>query len=536
MDPQESLEEHLKRLRCHFTWNLDSKSASNSLSCDVNVLEDKILSEIQGNPPVVCQAYLILAFAHTVWDVHKKVDYNKAFEYIELSEECANNNAEKYLVIANKVWILKIKRDIGDKEGLLKTANELQQEFTDSDESDLCLAEAFALSRFPPDGYERALERYKKAVELNAENGEAFFGIGQMLGRLRRIDQGQLSKASEEELQAFKESMKLWPNNPLPFVFYALALSHGVARGSSDVEKTINEMDRYMEEAKAKAEAFSSGSAVVYKWCAKGYKRICLSRMPRHRYLIFVNKQKQCVDRAVELSPNDSSVLHEAGSFYMHVKIYLDVEKADAYLVKSVECSPFRKNFGADFDLVKLRKQHQKDYDVLAAYSALQTKYSGADQDHRYLSSLHDAIASEYEELRDYDRARKEYVKSLSYKPNWYHAPKTAKRLPQLTEQFVEQSTNRFNSGSISQSMLIENLHEAGRTYETFRPRKSREAKKLYELILRLDAKNNSARNSLCDILLEMKLYDQCIEEASKLDQDEMEEFVSRVSVLKGGQ
>ena len=73
--------------------------------------------------------------------------------------------------------------------------------------------------------------------------------------------------------------------------------------------------------------------------------------------------------------------------------------------------------------------------------------------------------------------------------------------------------------------MHIENLHEAGRTYETFRPRKSREAKKLYELILRLDAKNNSARNSLCDILLEMKLYDQCMEEASKLDQNEKEKY-----------
>ena len=362
----------------------------------------------------------------------KKLTITKHSSILSCLIEHAKNSVEKYLVIANKVWILKIKRDIGDKESLLKTANELQQEFTDSDESDLCVAEAFALSRFPPDGYERALERYKKAVELNSENGEAFFGIGQMLGRLRRIDRGQLSKASEEELQAFKESMKLWPDNPLPFVFYALALSHGVVRGSSDVEKTIDEMDRYMEEAKAKAEAFSSGSAVVYKWCAKGYKRICLSGMPPHRYLNFVNKQKQCVDRAVELSPNDSSVLHEAGSFYMHVKIYLDVEKADAYLVKSVECSPFRKNFGADFDLVKLRKQRQKDYDVLAAYSALQTKYSGADQDHRYLSSLHEAIASEYEELRDYDRARKEYVKSLSYKPNWYRAPENCRKAPSI--------------------------------------------------------------------------------------------------------
>ena len=167
MSRQKELEDYSKSLNCHFNWDLDETSTDVNINCNIEQLEHKLLTDVKGNPPVAFKVYLLLAFAHTVGDLTRNVDYSKALGYIESAESIAKTISEKYLVNANKLWILKKKRDTRLAQALVRTVKEFEGKLSSEDKSDLCLTEAFSLSRFTVSGYERALAKYKEAISLN---------------------------------------------------------------------------------------------------------------------------------------------------------------------------------------------------------------------------------------------------------------------------------------------------------------------------------------------------------------------------------
>ena len=111
MEINQSSKLYLKIISCHYTWNLVSAITSSESCFYINNLEPDILRDVERNVVNACHGYLTLAFAYTVGDGKQIIDNEKAFGYIERAQNQSTTNAEKYVGLANTLWILSKKQD-----------------------------------------------------------------------------------------------------------------------------------------------------------------------------------------------------------------------------------------------------------------------------------------------------------------------------------------------------------------------------------------------------------------------------------------
>lgn len=368
-------EEVLSKLECHFKWKPERDTAWS----DIILQEKKILANIEENPVIEVQGWSLLGYMFTVGEENgTNIDYNKADEYFNKALDRVSCNGDKFVVMADKLHLLHRKNQLEDFKTLLAKVETLQKKLNDS--SDMCiikLIEAYSWSRFGIMGQEKALTAYKEAMVSDITSPDAHFGVGLILGRMRRDHDGNSSVPQQEEIDALKEAVVLWEyENAFSIAWYAYALASTITGYHIDMEVII-EVEELLEKALS---VNYNNSAIVYKWCAKGYKQLCMKKsLPRNYYHKYIDRQKFCVDSACDANPCDSGSLHAAGLFYWRVK--KDLTRAEELLQQASESCPLG-NFKADFDLVKLRAvRHKGKYSARDGYLELLEKYENRDED-----------------------------------------------------------------------------------------------------------------------------------------------------------
>ena len=494
---------------CHFKWKPEQHDG---MTDDIRIFEQKLLRNMKENPRIKIFSLTLLSYIFTIGDSRgKDIDFTKARKYADTARDKCECKGEEFIAIANKMHIYEQTKKTKELERLFPEMKTCEEGLISSDYCRIKCIHAFALTRFGMKGYHMAVDIYKEALLIEKDNADCHFGLGMILGRIRRYKQSNLSKPCEEEMKALSAAYHL-QRDAFSVVWYANAHVQCVVWNKVNGFKTnvsdLKAVEALFNTAMCLAESSEGGSGIVYKWAAKGLKRLCMMRPPHNVYKQYLQKQKECVDKAVASDPNDTSILHEAGIFYWRVKRYRDSSLAQKYLEQACACSP-NGNFWADVDLAKFRKEYNQPYDIIEGLTPLLHKYAkrqdGMDSK-LSIAVLHMMIGKELLEQGNDESARKELLEAVELDRSTQRVKEAKDDLISILHAKLENIHSDNGNNAVKKTLLLELGHvhyiTGGHT----------EAKPCYTDVLLLDDGNSTAVERLCEIYFLESRYDDCIQ------------------------
>lgn len=486
-----TIEEQGRNLNCPFSWDLSDRIRCTS----VDVLEADQLDEIEGNPDVKIKAELILAFAFTVNDKNDKYDYAKALSYADGAVTDADDDGYRFVAKATRFNILRMwRKPEANRKALLELQDE-EHNLSSSSLARVLITQAYALSLFLSTRFEQAQELCAQAFTLDPSFGEAYYLHGLITGRLRRQQYGNWSDPWEIELSSLKRAIQLWPSSPLPHVFYAETMrSELYARGTQQIV-AIRKMNYHLSKALDIALQKLQGRAL--KRISKVYKYIAKldGKCRGFNFEEVIWKEEVSINLALELLPNNASVLHEAALCHWTSSPKLkNMVKAKEYLQRASErstTSNYRTNVWADIDYVKIRKEMDNQFDDVDGYACLLPRY---DNDAMSKHHVHVAIGKAYIEQKLHDEAYDELKAALRLNPELEECKKL---LNTTIEKLVDINRWKVLCSRMSVDDCVSQLFDFAHTLETFQLVDRAQAGVMYGRVLEIQPENVQARDSL---------------------------------------
>ena len=268
--------EYLNTIECHFKWRPEK---DDGMVDNIPLLEKKLLHDINDNENIEIFALTLLIYIFTEGDGKGKgTDFQKAKRYAQQARKQSKTNGEKVVTIANTMHLLKKCQKLEELENLYIELKHYQDTLTVHDQCTIKLIHAFALSRFGLTAYKKALNIHESVIENEEKNPDAHFGLGVMIGRIRRYTHGNVSKPQELELKTLQKACELWNNsNAHSVVWYGYAKTQALLYDHKKEERRIceeelQEVSAILDNAKRLADNRPGCSCIIYKWCAKGFK------------------------------------------------------------------------------------------------------------------------------------------------------------------------------------------------------------------------------------------------------------------------
>ncbi|KAI4893554.1 hypothetical protein NFI96_004198 [Prochilodus magdalenae] len=168
------LETDLQKLECHFTWGL--KKEDTNITDLLNRLEENIEFSLGGKAGVA-QTYNTLAFVKYLLGSPTEALSNLQ-KSAQLTKEFRESNCDKWLIVTygNLAWLQYHMKCYAECESYLEKLREIAEKFPTESSTALCHEvigeKAWALFKFSRDYYERAKECFRKALELEPQEGE----------------------------------------------------------------------------------------------------------------------------------------------------------------------------------------------------------------------------------------------------------------------------------------------------------------------------------------------------------------------------
>ncbi|XP_054261914.1 uncharacterized protein LOC128985941 isoform X2 [Macrosteles quadrilineatus] len=216
-------------------------------------------------------------------------------------------------------------------------------------------------------GNKYALAEASKAKVIDHSIAEWHFFISKCMGRLRRVAQCH-DLVDRTEVTAINKALDLDKGNATYKVFLGQVLAEKTLREykhhpkiepelNNKIKKTNHAAMKNFEEA---VEMRPKDPHILIR-CAKG-----LMKLPyRNKKLKFT---KECIDKALELAPNNPMVHHVQAMYHQRYDCDHELE------LKAYERAASLNNFGASLDLIKLHHELQTG-DILEELEMVATKY-----------------------------------------------------------------------------------------------------------------------------------------------------------------
>ena len=501
------IKEHLSRVDCHFKWKPEQHGG---MTDDIIVFERKLLRNMKENPKIKIFTFTLLSYVFTIGDSRgKDIDFTKAKTYAEKAREKCECKGEEFVAIANKMHIYERTKKTKELAKLYPKMKTCEEGLSSSDYCKIKCIHAFALTRFGMKGYQMAVDIYKKVLLSEKDNADCHFGLGKILGRIRRYKHGNLSRPCEEEMKALSAAFNFEGQRDAFFVVtYANArvqcIIYDTQNGSNNNTSDLVTVEALFDRAMRLAESSEGRSSMVYTWIAKGFKRLCKIHHPPYVYKRYLHKRKECVDKAVTSDPNNTSILHEAGIFYWTVTKYKDFVLAHHYLKEACRCCPDG-NFWADVDLEKFKKDCDPSYDIKEGFTALISKYERQEdgmESKLNTAFLHNMIGEELLDEGDDESAQHKFLEALKLDRAMDRVKKAKVHLISILNKKIDH-VNGDDRVKVDLLLDLGHVHyiTGGHT----------EAKPCYENVLYLDDGNHTAVERLCEIYFLETRYDNCI-------------------------
>ncbi|XP_041755750.1 interferon-induced protein with tetratricopeptide repeats 8 [Coregonus clupeaformis] len=225
-DSEKTLEKNLKKLQCHFTWELNKEQA------DLNLLEIKLHETLE----VVQEGYEGNLKRHSLnllaYIKHLKGEDEGALECLEKAER-ENAHGERLCVVTygNLAWVC---HHIGDDiraEGYIQKLEEVHKASATASTSVLLVPrelhseKAWSLLKFSKHHYTRAKECFQEALQMEPEDKEWNSGFAFSLFRLEGLVTREGQRLSYEDSLAVKQlknALELNPDSAMTRVYLGL--------------------------------------------------------------------------------------------------------------------------------------------------------------------------------------------------------------------------------------------------------------------------------------------------------------------------
>ncbi|KAI7796642.1 interferon-inducible protein IFI58 [Triplophysa rosa] len=289
-------ETELAELQCHFTWDL--KKEDTNITDHLTRLEqhrDLYLGQKSGTAhthnSLAYVKYLLGSYEEALTNLQKSV---------ELTKDCYGDNCDERLIVTygNFAWLHFHMKQYSECKSYLDRLKEIREPKPPVSTSvlypDVFGEKAWALFKFSRKYYDRAIECFRKALELEPERGEWNAGYAIVL---YRIETKCTSPEDSSAIQQLRRAIETNPDNDELKLLLALKLAEF---------KLFDEAEDLVERALDK----SPDSPHVIRYVGK-YLR---------NYVQTLDRSIGLLKRALDVTPNSAFIHHQLALCYKKEK------------------------------------------------------------------------------------------------------------------------------------------------------------------------------------------------------------------------
>ena len=508
----------LSNIECHFKWKPDA----NARRLNYEIVIEKLKADIVENPEVEVMERTLLSYILT---------QNEQFEEAQAEANKVINkckcNGEKLVSFANKAFICHKRKQHQEARKLIPIVRKCKGTLTSDDKHQIQLIHAFSLTMLGIGNLVSAKIIYEEILDQH-ESCHAYFGLGNVLGKLRRYHKSSRSKPSKKELHALSKACELSAENNKSFYLaqYGFAKAENICHESENLISMREDTERILEQAVEQLNNSGQESCNVYKWCARAYKKLYFSCPPEEFKKKYTEKQQECLEKAIKINPNDTTVLHAAALLYWKVWFCKDLNKAQYYFEEACRNTPSG-NFWADVTFVNFRKEQGDNFNVLDEYIKLINKYERIKVEDYLLdlAHLHMLCGDEMKQSNDRESAVTEFLTALRLDPKMVRV----KEAKCSVLSILKDDLRRGRQNALPESDEVPLLEKIGIVYWTIE--NLSEAELYFKRILEKDSGHEKTLVILCKIYHKRKEYLKCIETGELLPDFILKEREMRIII-----
>jgi len=343
-------------------------------------------------------------FAHNYYDFVDALFYEKAGDYKKSFDIVSNINKQE-----NDPFLYKYLFDISSKNGMIKESEEISKKLVeiDSTTSDNWLM--YANSLVVQNKIKEAKAAYKKAIELDPDNVDAYYQLAVITVDNPDESIGYLKKIIEID-PSFKSD-----------AYYNIAVIYS---SKKDEKKMLEYIDLAIK---------------ADKYNPKPYYFLALYWENKNNF----NKTIEAYNNILNVEPTNSEVTNRLGELYISTKAY---DRAEEYFLKTVEINPEdtkalwwlsilnenKKNYAEAKSYLSKINKWQDDVDMVLKMSYYNIMIGNMDETIRILNDAHNKwpdnpdisyyLALGYMDNGDDKSARNYFEIVISTKPDFYEA------------------------------------------------------------------------------------------------------------------
>ncbi|KAI7796533.1 interferon-inducible protein IFI58, partial [Triplophysa rosa] len=420
----------LAKLECHFTWDMKKEDTNITdhltrleQNRDLNLGEEAGIARTHNSLAYV--KYLLGSYEEALTNLQKSE---------ELTKDCYGDNCEERLIVTygNFAWLHFHMEHNTECKSYLDKLKEIQEENPPVSTSVLYPhvvgEKAWALLKFSRKYYGRAIECFRKALELEPEEGEWNAGYAIVLYRTE-------NKCCTSVIQQLRRAIETNPDNDEPKLLLALKLAKF---------KQFDEAEDLVERALEK----SPDSPHVIRYVGK-YLR---------EYGQAVDRSIGLLKRALDVTPDSAFIHHQLALCYKKKKEQLR-DKFESQRFRDLSISHFEKavTLGSGFILAmaQLAALYGEDGQIGRADEMFQTALSTG-KDKTSIQELY-LYFGDFQQYSKCELLAVRYFKDcLKMAPNTKDGKKSAKNLRKIANKRL--SKNRHDTRALGILEFIEQV------------------------------------------------------------------------------
>ncbi|XP_051769962.1 interferon-induced protein with tetratricopeptide repeats 5-like [Ctenopharyngodon idella] len=302
---QDSLQPKLDQLECHFTW--DIKKDDLVLTDILKRLEEHVKMGL-GREQGVARTHCSLGYVKFLLE-HKGEALTHLLKSETLIKENLGDNCDKTLIVTygNFAWINYHMKNYSECESYLMKLQKIKETFPTEFSSvpEVLGEKGWAYLKFSRKYYDRAVEVFQKAVELDPENSEWNAGYATALYRIETSTRTESCTVDSPAIKQLRQALDINPDDDALRVLLGLKLL-------LCSKKLMNESEKLMETALNS----SPEDPHVIRYAGKFF-----------RNQGSVDRSIDLLMKALERSPNSGFIHHQLAMCYKTKKINLQKEK-----------------------------------------------------------------------------------------------------------------------------------------------------------------------------------------------------------------
>ncbi|XP_060746678.1 interferon-induced protein with tetratricopeptide repeats 5-like [Tachysurus vachellii] len=410
-----NLKTSLLQMECHFTWDLNKNDLD--LTDLLNRLQEDLNLDLESKARVA-RTHSCMGFVKFLLSSN-----TEALSYFERSVELTKshgNECDKLLVVVygDLAWLYYHMGNLAECESYLNKLSEIKAKYPSVPYAEVLGEKGWTFLKFSRKYYERAKECFKKALELEPDEGEWNAGLAITLYRIEKIIQDTSASNAIDQL---RRAIVTNPDDDVLKVLLGLKLaSHKkYSEAESLVEQALERSPEHPHVMRYVGTFFRSQGSVdrSIALLKRALEKVSTSAFIHHQLGLCYKKR------------NRKSINHHTGSESRYAQ-----EQCIYHLKLATKLKP---NF--IIAMCELALQYGENKDMSRAEEMFQNAFQMAKEKNENYQTVHLYYAKFQQYcMRCESAAVKHYIECLKLNPNYYDGKKSAEQLERIAKRRIE--------------------------------------------------------------------------------------------------